>query len=590
MVDLRAKPYNLCEEDILWVESTIAAMTDEEKVGQLFWQLTAGISEDYLKDLMEKYHLGGCRYNAMPGKMVLNQNRILQKYAKIPVFIACNPEQGGNGVCPDGTFVSSQVKIGATGKTEYAQAMGRVSGAQIKATGCNMAFAPVVDITYNWECEEVLLRAYGNDPKLVADMGKAYMDGIHETAGVYSCAKHFPGNGQDYRDAHTSNNINHFGLEDWMASYGHVYQTLIDGGLDAIMGGHIMMPTYMQELDPDITMDEMMPATLCPEIMTGLLRDKLGFNGMVVTDASHMVAMTNRMKRKDMLPKAINAGCDMFLFFNDPEEDFATMLDAYKSGIISEARMTEALTRILGLKAAKGMHKAANEELCGSDEELDAALQNPAFKAVAPAISADALTLVKYKDEGVLPLSPEKTKRIMIVNVKGPETPMGKIMAAVMGGKAKKAPVEVLCEKLNEKGFEAFIYESPLDKVMKEMQEGKPFNMNLYFAGKNAISEFVSGMDLVITLFDVANGHPVFGMSKGGGEIPWYVHEIPVVGISVNKPTMLADAPMLRTYINTYDSNPDTMDALVDALLTGPAAFKGTDPIDSYCGMWDTHM
>ena len=590
MVDLRAKPYNLCEEDILWVESTIAAMTDEEKVGQLFWQLTAGISEDYLKDLMEKYHLGGCRYNAMPGKMVLNQNRILQKYAKIPVFIACNPEQGGNGVCPDGTFVSSQVKIGATGKTEYAQAMGRVSGAQIKATGCNMAFAPVVDITYNWECEEVLLRAYGNDPKLVADMGKAYMDGIHETAGVYSCAKHFPGNGQDYRDAHTSNNINHFGLEDWMASYGHVYQTLIDGGLDAIMGGHIMMPTYMQELDPDITMDEMMPATLCPEIMTGLLRDKLGFNGMVVTDASHMVAMTNRMKRKDMLPKAINAGCDMFLFFNDPEEDFATMLDAYKSGIISEARMTEALTRILGLKAAKGMHKAAKEELCGSDEELDAALQNPAFKAVAPAISADALTLVKYKDEGVLPLSPEKTKRIMIVNVKGPETPMGKIMAAVMGGKAKKAPVEVLCEKLNEKGFEAFIYESPLDKVMKEMQEGKPFNMNLYFAGKNAISEFVSGMDLVITLFDVANGHPVFGMSKGGGEIPWYVHEIPVVGISVNKPTMLADAPMLRTYINTYDSNPDTMDALVDALLTGPAAFKGTDPIDSYCGMWDTHM
>ena len=590
MVDLRAKPYNLCEEDILWVESTIAAMTDEEKVGQLFWQLTAGISEDYLKDLMEKYHLGGCRYNAMPGKMVLNQNRILQKYAKIPVFIACNPEQGGNGVCPDGTFVSSQVKIGATGKTEYAQAMGRVSGAQIKATGCNMAFAPVVDITYNWECEEVLLRAYGNDPKLVADMGKAYMDGIHETAGVYSCAKHFPGNGQDYRDAHTSNNINHFGLEDWMASYGHVYQTLIDGGLDAIMGGHIMMPTYMQELDPDITMDEMMPATLCPEIMTGLLRDKLGFNGMVVTDASHMVAMTNRMKRKDMLPKAINAGCDMFLFFNDPEEDFATMLDAYKSGIISEARMTEALTRILGLKAAKGMHKAANEELCGSDEELDAALQNPAFKAVAPAISADALTLVKYKDEGVLPQSPEKTKRIMIVNVKGPETPMGKIMAAVMGGKAKKAPVEVLCEKLNEKGFEAFIYESPLDKVMKEMQEGKPFNMNLYFAGKNAISEFVSGMDLVITLFDVANGHPVFGMSKGGGEIPWYVHEIPVVGISVNKPTMLADAPMLRTYINTYDSNPDTMDALVDALLTGPAAFKGTDPIDSYCGMWDTHM
>ena len=591
MVDLRAKPYYLNDEDIAWVESTIAGMSDEEKVGQLFWQLTAGNSEEYLKELMEKYHLGGCRYNGMPGQMVLNQNRILQKYAKVPVFIACNPEQGGNGVCPDGTFVANQIKIGATGKKEYAQAMGRISGAQIKATGCNMAFAPVVDITYNWECEETLNRAYGNDAKMVAEMGKAYMDGLHETAGVYCCAKHFPGNGQDYRDAHMSNNINHFGLEDWMASYGHVYKTLMDGGMEAIMGGHIMMPTYMQELNPDITMDEMMPATLCPEIMTGLLRDKLGFNGMVVTDASHMVGMTNRMKRADMLPKAINAGCDMFLFFNDPEEDFATMLNAYKTGIISEARITEALKRILGLKAAKGMHKMSVEELTASDEELAAALQNPEFKAVAPAISKDCLTLVKYKDEGILPLSPEKTKRVMIVNIKGPDSPMAKLAAMAMGGgKGKKAPVERFCEKLQAKGFDAFIYESPLDKMMKEVAAGKPFNLNLYFAGKNAIADFVSGMDLVISFFDVANGHPVFGMSKGGGEIPWYVHEIPVVGISVNKPTMLADAPMLRTYINAYDSNEDTMDALVDALLEGPEAFKGTDPIDSYCGLWDTHM
>ena len=591
MVDLRAKPYYLSDEDIEWVENTIASMTKEEKVGQLFWQLTAGNTEEYLQELMEKYHLGGCRYNGMPGQMVLNQNRILQKYAKVPVFIACNPEQGGNGVCPDGTFVSSQVKIGATGKNEYAQAMGRISGAQIKATGCNMAFAPVVDITYNWECEEVLSRAYGNDPKMVADMGKAFMDGLHETEGVYCCAKHFPGNGQDYRDAHMSNNVNHFGHDDWMASYGHVYKTLIDSGLDAIMGGHILMPEYMQEINPAITPDTIMPGTLCKEIMTDLLRGELGFNGMVVTDASHMVGMTNRMKRKDMLPAAINAGCDMFLFFNDPEEDFSTMLNAYETGIISEERMVEALTRILGLKAAKGMHKIAKDALCGSDEELVAALQNPEFKTVAPAISKDALTLVKYKDEGVLPLSPEKTKRIMIVNVKGSDSPMAKLAAIAMGGGAgKKTPVEKFCDKLNEKGFDAFIYESPLDKMMKEVAAGKPFNLNLYFAGKNAISEFVSGMDLVITFFNVANGHPVFGMSKGGGEIPWYVHEIPVVGISVNKHTMLADAPMLRTYINTYDSNDDTLDALVDALLEGPDAFKGTDPIDSYCGMYDTHM
>ena len=591
MVNLKAKPYCLCDEDIAWVEETIASMTDEEKVGQLFWQLTASQEEGYLKELMEKYHLGGCRYNGMPGAKVLEQNRTLQKYAKIPVFIACNPEQGGNGVCVDGTFVSSQVKIGATRKTEYARAMGRISGAQIAAAGCNMAFAPVADITYNWECEEVLSRAYGNDHALVAEMSHAYMDGIHDTPGIASCAKHFPGNGQDYRDAHMSNNVNHFTLDRWMQTYGHVYKTLIDGGLDAIMGGHILMPEYMKELYPDIAPEELRPATLCPEIMTGLLRDKLGFNGMVVTDASHMVGMTNQMKRSQMLPLAINAGCDMFLFFNDPDEDYNTMLDAYRSGVISRERMSEALHRILGLKAAMGLNKKAKEDLCPRAEDLNAVLHDPEFAAVAPAISRDALTLVKYKQKDVLPLSPEKTKRVMIVSVKGADGPMAALAAMAMGtGGAKKSPAEKLRDRLIEKGFDAFIYVSPLDRILAEVKAGKPFNLNLYFAGKNAISEFVAGQDLVITLFNVANGHPAFGMSKGGGEIPWYVHELPVVGISVNKPTMLADCPMLQTYINTYDANDDTMDALVDALMTGPEAFKGTDPIDSYCGMIDTHM
>ena len=591
MVDLRAKPYHLSDADISWVHSTIASMTDEEKVGQLFWQLCLSDDERYLQHLLGTYHLGGCRYNGMPGAKVLAQNQKIQKFSKIPAFIACNPEQGADGVCPDGAHVGAGVKVGATRNPEYAQAMGRVSGATIAATGCNMAFAPVVDITYNWECEETLARAFGNDADLVATMGKAYMDGLHETSGVACCAKHFPGNGQDYRDAHLSNNVNHYGLDKWMETYGEVYKTLIDGGMGAVMGGHIMMPEYMKELYPNITIEEILPATLCPEIMTGLLRDKLGFNGMVVTDASHMVGMTNRMKRKDMLPAAINAGCDMFLFFNDPDEDFATMLNAYKTGVISEERMTEALTRILGLKAAMGLNKKPAEELCPSGEELPAVLGDPAHRAWSAQISRDALTLVKYKDEGVLPLSPEKTKRIMIVNIKGAEGPMAALAAMAMGGGAnRKTPAEKLVELLEAKGFEVFIYESPLDKIKAQIARGEKPSLNLYFAGKNAISDFTAGQDLIISLFNVANGHPAFGLSKGGGEIPWYVHELPVIGISVNKPTMLADAPMLRTYINTYDSHDDTLEALVEALVTGPEAFKGQDPIDSYCGMWDTHM
>lgn len=591
MVDLRAKPYYLDDNDISWVENTIASMSDEEKVGQLFFQLCAGTDEEYLKELMEKYHLGGCRYNGMPSNMVQNQNMILQKYAKIPLIIACNTEAGGDGACTDGTKIGSGIKIGATENVQYAYDLGRMSNEEAAIVGCNMAFSPVCDIHMNWQNTEVVTRAFGNDENRVAKMSKAYLDGAHTVPGFACAAKHFPGNGIDFRDAHMSNNVNDLSEEEWMKTYGHVYKTLIDADLDAIMGGHIMMRTYMQSVKPGISDEELLPATLCPEIMTGLLRDKLGFNGMVVTDASHMVGMTDRMTRKEMLPAAINAGCDMFLFFNDPDEDFTTMLDAYKTGKISEERMTEALTRILGLKAHMGLNKKAKEDIVPGEDELKN-LGKPEYIKAAESISRDALTLVKYKDKDVLPLKPEKTKRIMIVYIKGYESPMAAFVQMAMGttGTPKLNPAEKLRDKLNEKGFDAFIYESPIEKMKKQIAAGEKPSLNLYFAGKNAISDFTSGQDVIISLYDVMTGRPAFGMSKGGGEIPWYVFEQDVIGISVNAPTMLADVPMLRTYINAYDSADSTLDALVDALMKGPDAFKGKDPIDSFCGLWDTGL
>ena len=588
MVDLKSRPYYLSEEDCQWVKDTIANMSPEEKVGQLFFQLTASHDEEYLKELMEKYHLGGCRYNPAPGKAIQEQNRILQKYAKVPVFIACNTEAGGDGACADGTHIGAGVKIAATDKEEYAFALGKMANEQAAAIGCNMAFAPVADILYNWENTEIVTRAFGGDAERVATMSKAYLNGAHTIPGFACAAKHFPGNGQDFRDAHIANNVNYFDVEKWDETYGHVYRTLIENDLDAIMGGHIMLPSYAKAINPELKDEDMMPATLSPEIMTGLLRDRLGFNGMVVTDASHMVAMTDRMKRSEMLPASSNAGCDMFLFFNDPEEDFATMLGAYKTGIISEERMTEALTRILGLKAHLGLNKKSKEELVPQPETVEEVLQREEYKAMQKSISEDCITLVKYKDKDVLPMTPDRYKRIMIVHIKGAENSMSALMKMLGGGKGN--PAEALKEKLCAKGFDAFIYESPLDIMKKQIEAGEKPDLNIYFAGKNAIADFVSDMDLVITLCDVPNGRPSFGMSKGGGEIPWYVFEVPVVVVGCGQPTMLADIPQARTYINTYDSKDTTLDALVENLMNGEEAFKGTDPIDSFCGLFDARL
>ena len=426
-------------------------------------------------------------------------------------------------------------------------------------------------------------------------MTKAYLDGAHTNEGFCCAAKHFPGDGLDFRDQHVANSVNTMTCEEWDASFGKVYRNLIDNGLEAIMAGHIMQPAYTRYFNPEIKDEDIQPATLSPELIQGLLRKKLGFNGMVLTDASHMVGLTCRMKRSEMLPHTIAAGVDMFLFFNEMDEDFNSMMEGYRSGVITEERLSDALHRILALKAHMGLHKKAKTEIVPPRTVMEQVIGCEEHKAVAREISDQAITLVKYRDEDVLPMIPERYKRIMIVSVSGLSAgAMGAMMAKFMGG-GKKSPAERLRDKLIEKGFDAFIYESPLDVLAKKAAAGEKVDINMYFAGKTEIKEFRENQDLIITLVDIAGGfqpvaRPGFGMSKGGGEIPWYVHELPVVIVGCGQPFVLADIPQARTYINTYDSDDQTFDALVEKLMAGKEAFKGEDPVDSFCGMWDTRL
>ena len=183
-------------------------------------------------------------------------------------------------------------------------------------------------------------------------------------SGIAPAAKHFPGDGVDERDHHLSFAPNTLTVEEWDNTFGKVYGGLIEAGLPSIMSGHIALPEYVRHFNPDATIEELaMPSSLNRVVLQNVLREKLNFNGVVVSDASHMVAMTSAMKRSEMLPTAIAAGSDLFLFFNDPDEDFGYMMDGYKNGIITDERLNEALTRILGTKAALGLHKKAKTEI-----------------------------------------------------------------------------------------------------------------------------------------------------------------------------------------------------------------------------------
>ena len=583
-VDLKAKPYNLSDSDINWVKETIDSMSIEEKIGQLFVNMGASRTEEYLTDIVNNYHIGAVRYNPGKAEEVYDQNKILQENSKIPLLIAANTEAGGNGACTDGTEVGVEVKIGATNDTKWAYEMGRVSGVEAAAIGCNWSFAPIVDINNNWRNPIISSRSFGSDPDLVLEMSLAYMKGIQES-GIAPAAKHWPGDGMDERDQHLSFSVNSLSCEEWDQTFGKVYKGLIDAGLPSIMAGHIHMPAYERFFNPDKKDEDLLPATLSKELMTDLLRGKLGFNGVVVTDASHMLGLTGAMKRSKLLPTSIAAGCDLFLFFNDPDEDFASMMNGYKEGIITEERLQEALERILGLKASLGLHKKAKTEILPPKEEALAKIGLPENKALFKEVADQAITLVKDKQD-IWPVTPEKYKRVLLVDVKGVQGGFG----ALLGGKEKA--VDIMKELLEAQGFEVTVWESTEEKIMKLPEEERAAAIANVYAQKRPITELTDHYDLIINLANVNPGtvqRIVWPASKGTPDIPFYIHEVPTIFVSVQYPYHLADVPQVKTYINVYDSRKQSLEVLVEKLM-GRSEFKGESPVDAFCGFIDTRI
>lgn len=582
-VDLTVKPYNLSEEDIQWVEDTISSMSLEEKIGQLFVNMGSSRDKEYLTSILNKYHIGAVRYNPGKASDVYDQNYILQTESKIPLLIAANTEAGGNGACTDGTEVGLEVKIGATNDEKYAYEMGRVSGVEASAIGCNWSFAPIVDINRNWRNPIISSRSFGNDPDKVLKMSLAYMKGIQES-GILPAAKHFPGDGIDERDQHLSFSVNSLSIEEWDQTFGKVYRGLIDAGLPSIMAGHIQMPAYQKYFNPQLNDEDMLPATLSKELITDLLRNKLNFNGLVVTDASHMIGMTGAMKREKLLPTAIAAGCDLFLFFNDPDEDFKYMMKGYQEGIITQQRLHDALRRILGLKAKLKLHTIKRNEILPPKAKAMSRIGLPENKAIFKEVADHAITLVKNKQE-ILPITPDKYKRILLVNIQGIRGGFGELLASGQG-----QPVDVLKEMLEAKGFEVEKYVSAEEKLKDTAPEDLAAEIGKIYAAKRPIAQLVDKYDLIINVANVNSNvtqRIVWPASKGTPDIPFYVHEVPTIFVSVQCPFHLADVPQVKTYINTYDGRKQTLEALVEK-LTGQAKFIGVSPVDVYCGLKDT--
>ena len=460
MVNLKAKPFYLTDEQVSWVEDTIARMTKEEKIGQLFIHLTGSNKEEDVQEEVSRMHMGGIRFNPRSKEEMWEMNYNFQKCSKVPVLSAVNVESGGNGASRDGTFIGNEMKIAATGDTRYAYELGRICGIETKATGSNWAFAPIVDLVTNWHNPGISVRGWGKDADTVLAMSKEYFRGISES-GIVCAMKHFPGDGSDERDPHIATSVNALSMEEWDRSYGKVYKGMIEAGVQAVMPGHIMMPAYQRHFCPGLKDEDLKPATLSKELLGDLLRGKLGFNGLIVSDASHMVGLTGRAKRSELVPGAIMAGIDMFLFYNDIEEDTRYMTEAYDKGILTEERLHDALSRILALKCVVGLDKFTLDQFPA--KEGLSAIGRPEYKEIAKEVAEKSVTLVKHTED-IFPVTPEKYKRVLLVSV-GPH-PSPILARAGMGADGSKLKNQ-LKEKLEARGFAVTEYVDPVAKIVE---------------------------------------------------------------------------------------------------------------------------
>lgn len=565
MIDLKAKPFYLSDADIEWVLATRDAMTVEEKAGQLFCVLFKEAKPEEMDYVFNILQPGGCMYRVVPTERAVEASRILYQRCKTPPLIAANLEKGGNGIVSEGTLVGSPMEIAATDDEGMAAKMAHACAVEAAAVGANWAFAPIIDIDSNFRNPITNTRTFGSDPERVRRMGRAYVEEV-QRMGLAASIKHFPGDGQDERDQHLVTSINSMDCETWMDTYGAAYKAGIEAGALTAMVGHIMQPAWTKRLNPTIRDEDIMPGTLSRELMQGLLRGELGFNGLICTDATTMAGYTLAMSRRRAVPESIARGADMFLFARNLEEDYGFMLQGIRDGIITPERLDEAVTRILATKAALGLHRKTPELDVEKARQVVGCAEHQAW---AEECADRAITLVK-EQPGVLPLTPQRYPRVLFYTIEPPA-----------GGESSYR-VTPACSKLRDmlvqEGFQVddFVPQPYGEGFTTKYEEiAQNYDLILYAANLSTKSNQ--------TVVRIEWKQPM------GADCGHYLNDVPTVFVSLENPYHLLDFPRVKTYINCYSNNDHCLHQLVEK-LTGRSAFQGKSPVDPFCGKWDAHL
>ena len=579
MVDLKGNPFYLDEEGIKWVKDTLASMSLHEKICQLFADPLQHMSAEQATAFLKENPLSAVPLRARILGNDVAQDVItdVQNSLKIPVLFVGNCESGGNGCARNGTLVATAAQAGATRDLDAGYQIGRISGAEMEAMGFNCNWGPTGDILMNWRNCLVNTRCFGDDATLVSNFVEAFNKGLREH-GVVPTLKHFPGDGWEERDQHLAVSNNGLTCEEWDNTFGKIYKNSIDNGLLAVMVGHFTLPAYQKFFNPYLEDKDMETACNSPELINGLLRSALGFNGMVVTDQTAMMGYYTS-SRPEAIRKTIAAGCDIVLGINDWEEDYAAMKSGIESGYISAERFEEALLRVLATKAAINLHKQ-KEAGFKSDREKLKIIACDDHQRIADEISDKAITLVK-NSKNQLPITSDKYKKIGLVVLNASTQGASNTMAEGVVNAGSATTSDVIKAELEAEGFEV------IDILNTNVAPRVPLR-------KGKTSDFVKNYDAVMIFADItsfASSNTIRIQWPGfmNPAYPWYVNDVPVVFVSLNLTNHLFDVARVPTFINAYNSRPGTIRHVVKK-IAGKSPFTGEYDENVWCGAWDTHF
>ena len=538
---LKAAPFNLDDAAIAWVRAVFSRLSEDDKIRQLFNLRSAGDDPQMLAR-QQAFRPGSV--TRVPGPNWAAEREIIARFnaaAPAPLLVSADLE-GSRMSLAGGTEFPNPLALAAIDDVETTAAISAAMALEGRATGINWSFTPVLDINAKFKSAIVATRGFGSNLETIERHMLAQLKAFQQN-GVAAAVKHWPGEGFDDRDQHLVTTVNPLSMEQWEAHFGRLYRSAIEAGVLSVMSAHIALPAFIRERNPDAGVELYRPASISADLTSALLRDQLGFNGVIVSDATGMGGLKAWSTRADYLPQVLVAGCDVILFVDDMEQDYGYVAEALRDGRLGWERVDDAVLRQLAMKAALKLHEPA------ARADVDLA----AHRRLADEAAQRAPTLVK-DTQSLLPLDPGKHRRVLVFStgIVFPFTP------------------------------------DPLQFALPDMLRAKGFEVTMAAPGQRPSRD---DTDLVLYLFGeetlLTRGHIFLDWLRLNGDfvgaMQRYWNDVPTLMISFGYPYYLYDAPRAPTYINAYCTTETMQRAVVEALL-GNHQWNRHSPVDPFAG------